>query len=66
MISFDQEEVILPVVPLGMKSIGTFHVLNGGHDSLALQVHIHTSRSVYIRIRMSSDFGLVPGEASCR
>jgi len=40
MITFDEDEVVLPVVPLGLKSIATFHVLNGGHDQLQLQVKL--------------------------
>ena len=34
MITFDEDEVVLPVVPLGLQTSATFHILNAGHDSL--------------------------------
>jgi hypothetical protein len=40
-LSFDKDDVILPVVPLGVQSVATFYVLNTGYDNLELKHRSH-------------------------
>eukprot|EP00736_Rhodelphis_marinus_P012698 Rmarinus@m.1878 len=36
-LQFDRREILLPVVPLGFKSVATFHLLNEGYENLEVK-----------------------------
>ena len=44
-LTFDREEVVLPVVPLGVSSKAVFHVVNEGYDNLELQYKLPADKS---------------------
>lgn len=52
-LTFDRKEVVLPIVPLGIRSRCLFHITNEGYESLDVKVRLPTDN---IRIPLTINF----------
>mmetsp|Transcript_20679 Transcript_20679/g.39293 ORF Transcript_20679/g.39293 Transcript_20679/m.39293 type:complete len:2902 (+) Transcript_20679:155-8860(+) len=52
-LGFDRREIVLPVVPLGIRSRCLFHILNEGYESLEVKFRLPTDN---IRIPLTINF----------